>query len=50
MNNKMESAVEEIINSLDDDAFEALARFNYDARLSVLKQYKKQKKLEKEEE
>lgn len=50
MNKKMESAVEEIINSLDDDALEALSQFNYDARLSVLKQYKKQKKLEKEEE
>ena len=49
MNKKMKSAVEEITNSLDDDALEALGQFLYDARLSALRVYKKQKKLEKEE-
>ena len=43
-NNK--SAIEELVNSLDDKCLEALGQYMYDARLSALRIYKKQQKEE----
>lgn len=50
MTKKNKSAIEELLNSLDDETLEALNQYMYDARLSALRIYKKQQKEQHDEE
>lgn len=46
---KKKSPIEELFKSLDDETLEGLGQYMYDARLSVLRQYKKEKKKEEDD-